>query len=112
METLSKSLKSNKSMLKQILQNPFRVFVLVAAMAIAGIWCGLQLPISLYPQTSRPVVRMSIYYAGFSSEEFIRKYGATIEYQLENIKNTGLALEDVKANYGSTSVNYTITYDW
>ena len=99
-------------MLSLGLKNPFRLFVLLILVAGVGIWSGMELPVSLYPQTSKPVVRMSVIYAGLSSEEFIRKYGATIEYQLENIKNTGLKLESVKANYGHTNVDYTVTYDW
>lgn len=99
-------------MLKRILQNPFRVFIIVTMVAFIGIWCSYQLPISLYPQTSKPVVQMGLSYGGYSSREFIRKYGANIEFQLENIKNTGLPLDYVKADYGANWVTYTITFDW
>jgi HAE1 family hydrophobic/amphiphilic exporter-1 len=99
-------------MLERALRHPSRIYVFIGVLAAIGIWCGLKLPISLYPQTSKPVVSLYVGYGGYSSEEFIRKYGAQIEYQLENIKNTGLALESVKSNYSATSVDYTITYDW
>lgn len=99
-------------MLKRILENPFRLFVLVALVALTGIWCSFQLPISLYPQTSKPVVQMGMSYGGYSSQEFIRKYGSNIEFQLEKIKNTGLSLDHVKADYGTTWVTYTVVYDW
>ncbi len=99
-------------MFKRILQNPFRLFILVSLVALLGLWCSYKLPISLYPQTSKPVVQLGLSYGGFSSQEFIRKYGANIEYQLENIKNTGLKLDFVKADYGTTGVTYLVTYDW
>lgn len=99
-------------MLQQVLKQPFRLAIIVLLIAAFGIYCGFNLPISLYPQTSKPVVEMNVSYGGYSAEEFIRKYGANIEYQLENIKNTGLPLESVKANYRTTNVYYTVTYDW
>lgn len=99
-------------MLQQALRYPSRVYVVIGLMAALGIWCGLKLPISLYPQTSKPTVSMWVSYGGYSSQEFIRKYGVHIESNLENIKNTGLAIEAVKADYGSTGVQYRIVYDW
>jgi hydrophobic/amphiphilic exporter-1 (mainly G- bacteria), HAE1 family len=99
-------------MLRLFLNNPIRLFALIALVALFGIYQGFQLPISLYPQTSRPVVQMNINYGGQSAKEFIRRFGANIEWQLENIKNSGLKIESVKSSYGHNSVSYNVSYDW
>lgn len=99
-------------MLNLALKNPIRLFVIMGIIALFGIFLGLKLPISLYPQTSRPVVQMNVNYGGQSAREFIRRFGANIEWQLENIKNSGLTIESVKSRYGQNSVSYTISYDW
>lgn len=99
-------------MLKLSLQNPIRLFALITVIALIGIYFGFKLPISLYPQTSRPVVQMNINYGGQSAKEFIRRFGANIEWQLENIKNSGLVIESVKSRYGHNSVSYNVSYDW
>jgi hydrophobic/amphiphilic exporter-1 (mainly G- bacteria), HAE1 family len=99
-------------MLKNFYREYIRVFVVFGLLAIAGIYLGFKLPISLYPQTSKPVVRMNVSYAGLSMKEYIKKYGANFETQLEGIKNTGLKISEVKAEYYDVSAMYTIIFDW
>jgi HAE1 family hydrophobic/amphiphilic exporter-1 len=99
-------------MLESILKNPKRIIFIFSFIAIAGIMSGLNLPISLFPQTSKPIVRLNVNYAGLSAEDFIRKYGANFESQLEGIKNTGLKISYVKGEYQHTGALYTIEFDW
>lgn len=98
--------------MKKILENPVRILVLVGTLALLGIYCAFQLPMSLFPQSSRPKVYMSVSYGGYSAEEFIKKYGSNIEYQLQAIKNTGLDIEKVEGTYSANIANYIISYDW
>lgn len=98
--------------MKKILENPIRLMVLVGTLAFLGIYCAFQLPMSLFPQSSRPKVYMSMSYGGYSAGEFIKKYGSNIEYELQNIKNSGLAIDKVEGTYSANRVEYTVAYDW
>jgi HAE1 family hydrophobic/amphiphilic exporter-1 len=97
---------------KLVLQHPWRIIVIVAILGFLGIFSALQLPLSLFPQTSKPTIVLGLNYGGLSNEEFIRKYGVTIESDLKNIQNSGLDIESVQGNYGESSGEYRVEFNW
>ncbi len=98
--------------MKGLYSSPFRVYLCLFALAITGIWAGTQLPISLYPNSSKPTIWASVSYGSMSSEEFLQKYGTRIEGAIEGISTGSLEVEDLVSNYGTSSVNYNVDFGW
>lgn len=98
--------------MKNLYSNPLRVYLLLAVLAAIGVFSGLSLPISLFPNSSKPSGNMSIPYAGLSAEDFRREHGNSIEWKLRALKTESVKVEEVKTNYGTTSVSYDIEFTW
>ncbi|MBK22747.1 MAG: hypothetical protein CME70_01975 [Halobacteriovorax sp.] len=98
--------------MKGLYSSPFRVYLCLFALAITGIWAGTQLPISLYPNSSKPTIWASVSYGSMSSDEFLQKYGTRIEGAIEGISTGSLEVEDLVSNYGTSSVSYNIDFGW
>ncbi len=99
-------------MLKNIYKNPFRVYLCFTLLAFLGVYSAMDLPISLYPNTTKPTISTGISFGGLTAKEFLENYGLGIESALKNIQNQELKSEKVKAEYSSSSVNYTIDFGW
>ena len=94
------------------LSNPKRTFALVAILFVYGIYCGLSLPISMYPSTSKPSVNMWIPYGTFSAKSFRNEFGNQIESRIKKISNSSIKVDKVDAFYNSDSALYEVEFDW
>src|SRR5262249_55738650 len=97
---------------KSIYQNPLRVFLAIALLAGAGIYSGFHLPVSLYPNASKPQISVRIPFGNLTSDEFLNSYGRDLEYRLQNVVADGVGVEKLEASYGRTDVHYTIHFRW
>ncbi len=98
--------------MKAIYQSPFRVYFALAAIAICGVIAGFNLPISLFPNSSKPSVTVGLTYAGMTANEFAQNYGQKFEYNLEQMTFGNYRVEKLTANYGRQSVNYHVQFQW
>ena len=99
-------------MLKKIISSQLRVFIVLSFMAFIGLVSATKLPVSLFPNTTKPTVHVNLIYGGLSSRDFIRQFGANFESELQAISNTGLKVNDVTVEYDSSSVWYHVHFDW
>ena len=91
---------------------PLRVYVALGALAFAGILSGLKLPISLFPNSSRPSVSVNLNYRSMTSEEFLNNYGKSFEERLRSLSTPGLEVEELKAFYDTKGVSYRVLFKW
>lgn len=98
--------------MKNLYTSPFRVYLCLFALALGGIWAGTELPISLYPNSSKPTIRANVSYGSMNSSEFLEKYGRRIEGTLEGISSGDLEVENLVSNYGNSGVHYNVDFGW
>lgn len=99
-------------MLKTILSNPKRLFVCVAILVAFGIYSGFKLPVSLFPATSKPVIRMWVPFGTYSAATFRDQFGDTIEKRIQKISNSEIKVDDVKAFYEDRGAYFEIDFAW
>ena len=68
-----------------IYASPLRVYLSLALLALAGIFCGTNLPVSLFPNSSKPVISVYIPYGSNTASEFLTSHGTYIEGKLQLI---------------------------
>ncbi|MGE0172073.1 MAG: efflux RND transporter permease subunit [Oligoflexales bacterium] len=97
---------------KGIYTQPLRVYIVLAALAFYGIYSGLNLPVSLFPTSSKPEVYISLSYGGVTAEEFLTTFGRSFEFDLNHIDTEDAKVERVDAEYGGTGVQYNVLFKW
>lgn len=98
--------------MKKLYASPFRVYLIIIALALMGVMAGLQLPISLYPNSNKPTIWVSVSYGHLNAEEFIHNYGNKIEPRLQAISTSRLEIKQVKSTYRKARANYQIEFEW
>lgn len=91
---------------------PLRVYVILGALALWGIFSGLQLPISLFPNSSQITVSANIPTGSLSSQQFYEAYGRELEAGLQGIKVDSVSVKELRAEYRNQSTNYRILFEW
>lgn len=99
-------------MMKRLYAEPLRVYLLLTVLALAGIFCGLKLPVSLFPNSTKPVVWVSMSYGSLTSSEFIDSYGQDFENALRSIAIKEAHVELVESNYNAARVYYEVSFTW
>ena len=99
-------------MLETLLNNPKRLFVIVAMLLAYGLYSAMQLPVSMYPASSKPEISVWIQYGTLSRDEFQREYGGQIEGKILKISDSGYKVSELKANYEATGAYYEVYFDW
>jgi HAE1 family hydrophobic/amphiphilic exporter-1 len=105
-------MKSPNAHIKSLYSQPLRVYVVLAVVAFVGILAGLNLPISLFPNSTKPVVAISSDYGSLTAEEFLETYGTKLEADFQAISETAVKVEKVKANYNNGGVQYSVQFNW
>ncbi len=97
--------------MRSLYSSPLRVYVILIALSIIGIWSGFSLPISLYPNSSKPSVNACIGY-DMSADSFYRTFGSSLESQLQNINTPETKVERMTANYEANRVCFKTEFTW
>ena len=98
--------------MKSVYASPLRVYLCLGALAFAGLLSGLKLPVSLFPNSSKPAIWAGISYGNMTPEEFLNVYGRQLEHQLKTISADSVEVEKVTASYNRKSVDYNIEFKW
>lgn len=91
---------------------PLRVYIILGALALWGIISGVQLPVSLFPNSSQVRVAVDVPYGSMSPRQFFETYGKQLESELQAVKIEGSAVQLVKSNYRTSGASYRIQFDW
>ncbi len=98
--------------MNSIYQSPLRVYLALGAMAFWGIICGFQLPISLFPNSSKPIISVQMNYGEMSASEFLNTWGRGFENNLQSISVEGAEVDTLKAKYAPGTVQYKVEFKW
>jgi hydrophobic/amphiphilic exporter-1 (mainly G- bacteria), HAE1 family len=106
--------KKNQEPIKvgKLYSSPLRVYLCLGFMALVGIYSGLTLSVSLFPNSSKPSVHVHISYGGSNQEEFLNTYGRKLESQLRNISTPSREIEEIKATYEPQNADYEVLFKW
>ncbi|MGE0616143.1 MAG: efflux RND transporter permease subunit [Bacteriovoracia bacterium] len=96
----------------ELYRNPYRVYLALGLLAALGVYAGLKLPISLFPNSTKPNVGVTVTHASVTSEEFRTSYGDELEGQLRGVNTDGLEVEDVTVNYDRGQARYGVDFAW
>ncbi len=98
--------------LSKLYGSPLRVYLLLGALAAAGLWCGLHLPISLFPNSAKPEVYVQISYGTSTADEFLHSFGTDLEAQLRRLNSRGVEVESIEAQYLRRQAEYRLKFQW
>lgn len=98
--------------MEAIYRGPLRVYLILGFAALVGIFCGLKLPISLFPNSSQPIVAVNIPYGDLSQEEFSLNYGPFVEGPLKGIQVDNFRVSELTTQYRDSGVQFLLTFDW
>lgn len=98
--------------MKSLYSAPLRVYLLLLGLAAAGIYAGMGLPVSLFPNSSKPTIGVNIGYGSSTPEEFINTYGYRLESQLQSIAAKDLKVYQVRSTYDRGGANYDVEFEW
>ncbi len=98
--------------MSNLYQRPFHVYLILGLLALWGVISGLRLPVSLFPNSSKPVIQIQIPYGGYTGEDFLRLFGAPLESQLRRLNTSHLKVEEVIADYRRGNANFSVEFGW
>ena len=64
--------------MNKLYTTPFRVYLCLGLLALLGVWAGMDLPISLYPNSNKPTIQTGVSYGGASGDNPKDNFYSTI----------------------------------
>lgn len=98
--------------MNNVYTRPLRVYVILGTLALWGIFSGIQLPISLFPNSSQVIIAVNVSSGNLSSQQFYEAYGRELESNLQSLKVDSIAVKELKAEYRNIGANYVMTFEW
>jgi HAE1 family hydrophobic/amphiphilic exporter-1 len=97
---------------KGLYSSPLRVYLCLGLLSLAGLYAGSRLPVSLFPNSSKPEIGVNVSYGSSTAREFLDTYGAQLEGELKGISTDEVESEKLTADYGDHSVRYNLSFKW
>ncbi len=98
--------------MKKLYASPLRVYLIMGLLALIGIWSGTRLPVSLFPNSMRPVVHVWASYGSMTSAEFRDSMGAELESALGAIAKPHATVTRVESEYWRDGASIEVVYRW
>ncbi|MBC7690845.1 MAG: efflux RND transporter permease subunit [Methylotenera sp.] len=98
--------------MKKLYASPLRVYLALALLALIGLFSASKLPVSLFPNSSKPKVGIWVNYGSLTAQEFLTTYGMDLEEKIRTLDVSGAEVEQVTATYHSSSANIETTFKW
>ncbi len=98
--------------MRTLFQSPLRVYLCLACLAIWGALSGLRLPVSLFPNSTKPQIGVWMPLGGLTGEQFLRNFGRDLEARLKNAEFDGHEVDRITAGYNGENASYTVEYKW
>jgi HAE1 family hydrophobic/amphiphilic exporter-1 len=85
---------------------------MMGLIALVGVYSGLQLPVSLFPNSQQPVVSVDGGYGPMTADEYRHMYGSSLEGLLRKIQTKSVRVEEVDATYGQSGASISVRFRW
>lgn len=89
-------------------QQPKKVLILFSLLTALGLICLNQLPVALYPNSTKPSYAMSFGLQGYTAKDFLNQYGYRFKSALLQIED----IEDVIIEGRNNSVSFEAVFKW
>jgi multidrug efflux pump subunit AcrB len=99
-------------LLARIFSYPLRVYAAFLLLIALGLWCYLQLPVALFPNSSKPLIWVNVPYGMLPWEAFLHRYGTALESDLRHLHNEWCTPERVKSSYEGETLHLKIDFHW
>ena len=90
------------------LKNRVAVALTLVALVLAGLMLVTQLPIKLYPSTTKTRIRVSIPHPSYTAEDFADQYSERINQAFANVEG----IDEIEAEYNNGNSRFNIYFDW
>lgn len=97
--------------MESLYRSPLRVYLVLGLLSIIGILSATELPVSLFPNSSKPIVHGCMT-TELSSEAFMRYYGDDLEGKFRGIKKGDLKVEKIVSEYRPKEICYEVEFEW
>ena len=94
--------------MKKIYENPLIALMIAAFIVCIGLKNFFNLPIALYPDTSKPSLIVNLTYHDMTMEGFRTHYGKSIEARLTALEGVEL----VEGYYFQDSIRWEVSFAW
>lgn len=94
--------------MEKFFSRPAPAIVIIVAVMVLGLFKFFDLPIALYPDTSRPKLYAWLNTGSTNAEEFRERFGKQLEAALQSTQD----VVRVEGRYSNGGIDYTVTYDW
>ncbi|MFP4302304.1 MAG: efflux RND transporter permease subunit [Spirochaetaceae bacterium] len=84
------------------------ILIVAVAGVVAGLFLLAQIPVTLYPNTTKARIAVGLSYPGYTPQDFREQYGEQIESRLSSLEG----VEQVEGRYQTNRVFYTVEFDW
>jgi HAE1 family hydrophobic/amphiphilic exporter-1 len=98
--------------MRSLYSSPLRVYLLLGIVGLVGLYCGMTLPVSLFPNSSKPVIQAYIPYGDMTAKSFLDAYGANLESNIAALDTNLVTTESIEATYKKNGVSYQIAFPW
>jgi HAE1 family hydrophobic/amphiphilic exporter-1 len=98
--------------MRSLYSSPLRVYLLLGILSLVGIFCGTTLPVSLFPNSSKPEIVAFIPYGDMTAKGFLDAYGSNLESSMAALNTNLVTTERIEANYRKGFVVYNIHFPW
>ena len=98
--------------MNRLYSSPLRVYLCLGFLALIGLYSGTRLPVSLFPNSTKPRIVANVPYGSYTADEFLDLYGRQLEDSLQSINAAGLEIEKLEAHYKSDRVEYSVQFNW
>lgn len=99
-------------LLENIYARPYRVYICFLLLMTTGIFCYYQMPVSLFPNSSKPVVVVGVPFDNYTREGFLNTYGKTMESHFKRLQSPVCEVEKVESHYENDRVFMEIHFNW
>ncbi len=89
-----------------------RVYLLFGLLLVVGALCYFQIPVALFPNSTKPDIGIQVPYGKMTRETFLNTYGKSIEAELKSLQKKDCSTEETQARYYSNQVSYSVKFHW
>jgi len=98
--------------MNKIYSSPIRVYLCFGVFLFLGIWSYLNIPVALFPNSSKPDIGVSIPFGSLPREAFLNTYGKFIESEFKSIQTQSCTLDKIEGSYETNRVHYRLMFKW
>lgn len=98
--------------MEALYSKPLRVYLILGALALWGLFSGTSLPISLFPVSSQPRIAVQMSYGSYSPQQFNDSIGRFLEPRLQGLRVNSVAVRKLEATYSDKRVEYLLEFGW